>query len=94
MRKHQWPSLATIDRDNKVQHQSVSPGGRQRKGKPTASSPHPSEAIDQCNPGPSQGRQVDAVTRVVLEMIQVHACGFTEVIVGEVHVADFGRRTA
>jgi hypothetical protein len=34
---------------------------------------------------------VDAVTRVVLEIIQVHAGGFTEVIVGEVHVAHLGR---
>ena len=51
---------------------------------------HPAEPRDRADPGPGQRRDVQAVARVVLEVVEVDQRRLAEVVVGQLEVPDLG----
>ena len=49
---------------------------------------HPSEPRDGADPGPRERRDVQTVARVVLEVVEIDQGGLTQVVVGQLEVAD------
>ena len=84
--------LQSAAAEDEAEGEALEPGRQaRREAELAAVVAHAAEAGDRGDPGAGERGDVEAVARVVLEVVQVHQRGLAEVVVGELEVADLGR---